>query len=580
MPKFNIQDVGQIPGEAPVVDKSAGQSSAIFGGAVETLGGLAKKTYEGYVVAGLEGTAGAEAQVGGLPDDEMEQNLGFTRLTQAYQSGAVTKRDAQLMAVQQKNKAIAQAPWMRDEIEQRYSQWFGGGKQKGSIYGDDKESLAMEMAIAGAKKAYLAGEFYVPPTATDQELLEKFTVHQQDVMKMSKAAAMQEQGFDGRLSALRDSTPQMVKVLSSQLTNIVKSGNDVVTKERLLQSTYNQFIGVMKTNFKMKGLTAEQAAETDKAFKEMLEPTLTALSHKDYLTGKVDADTYQATLDKFVNSSIVSNLRNKDFAKSLVLKEALGDNIVQYIMNPTSGISLSELSKITTSFGGKSTLPQDSKDFVQDQMEGGLSSYKMEDVRKSVQFNGVFKDKESLDNYYDSLPQEQLDHRVNLAVNYLDKGLLGAIFDELDKTGVDEFYLSGLELVPNSAGTGVEIKTKQDFIGDRNELSKAARALNKARNDLSGMFVILSKGGLTDSEAVRSLNERLRLETPGAPEPGLAETAGKVAAQVSVPDVLEMDVADYYNTYIGRPFSKGVRSVGKSVKDVLEDFQRGFEEDK
>jgi hypothetical protein len=578
MAQFKIEDVGQLRGEQGVVDQSVGSNARLLGSAVETLGGLGKTLYEGYTIGRMKGIAGDVDEVSLLSEEDAEDAVGFTRIVQGLNQGLYDKKQASVLAVNAKNDAISKAPWMRDTIEKQFSQFFGGRSSgsKGGLFGEDEQTAMFKATLNMAVAAHQSGEIYLPPDTPDEEVVAIFAKYQQGKLQLNNISKAKADQFQGQLD---NAIPVIVKDFSDKLVSILNSNDTAVEKKALLQTKVSSFVSTKMKEIGADKLPIEQRTAVREQLTSQLEPIMTVMSADKYVTGQINADEFKAKTDAFIESNSYNNLvNNADLAKATILKELVGDQLASIVLS-SDDISLQNLTQLTVkTFGAKGDEYDGAKELAAKNNEKKLQSFDLKQNRQAIRMNGLFTSQEQLAEYYKNVDPDTLESRLNVATNFLDKGLKPALIKTFEDKDIDLFYMNGLEIVPSANGLGVDINFKEDFTGDKNKLTEAARAFNLIKPDLSGAFVIMQQGGLSPQQAVSALRQRIGLEVPTQVEKTSGEMLGEVSSTAvdMTTDVLNMDVADYYNTYVGVPFSEGVNKAGKSLKEILEDFKKGY----
>jgi hypothetical protein len=586
MAQFKIEDVGQLRGEQGVVDQSVGSNAKILGTAVETLGGLGKTLYEGYTIGRMKGIAGDVDEVSRLSEEDAEDAVGFTKIVQGlnqgvYGTGASGKKKATVLAVNAKNEAISRAPWMRDTIEKQFDKFFGstggrGSGKGGSLFGEDEPTAMFKTTLKMAMAAHERGEINLLQDTTDEEAVAIFAKYQQGKLQLNSIANAKADQVQGQID---NAIPVLVNQFSGKLVRILNSNATAVEKKALLQTQVHSFVSTKMKEMGVDKLPIEQRTAIREQLTSQLEPITTAMSTKEYVTGRINADEFKAKLDYFIESNSYNNVvNNEHLGKGAILRNIVGDDITSIVLMDED-MSLQQMGQVTIkTFGAKGEEYDGAKELVVNKNEKKLQSFDLKQNRQAIRMNGLFTSQEQLSEYYKNVDPDTLENRLNVATNFLDKGLKPALIKTFEDKDIDLFYMNGLEIVPSTSGLGVDINFKEDFTGDKNKLTEAARAFNLIKPDLSGAFVIMQQGGLSPQQAISALRQRIGLEVPTQVEKTASEMLGGVSSTAvdMTTDVLNMDVADYYNTYVGVPFSEGVNKAGKSLKEILEDFKKGY----
>ena len=606
MATFNIPDVGQIPGESPVVHESAGMKEKITGNAIETFGGLAKKAYEGYVVAGLEGTAGTAGEVPTLPEDEQEQNRGFTKIVQAYQSGALSQRDAQLLAKRQKNEAISQAPWMREGIERRYSNFFssgGSGGSGGGVFGQQKDDQEMikDVMIKSLTQDVKAGDFHVGLDETDDVALERYARYQQSKVELNNLKKGRDGSFAQIMSSIDGASPEIGIMFTNAISAIASNEMlSVSDKKQAMYSAKARFIGNIKKKSGLNGLPPEKAKIFDERVSKKLDTIINTFDKENVLSGSADVTRIKSDIEELIQRNKLNNLvSNKDLLELATFRATVGSQVTEIVMR-SSKINLNLLKNLNVSTFGRGKREDISEE--QQQALVNLNNSRMSDedesvVRQSIKMQGLFDDKQAVDEYYSKMSPKKLRMQVRFAEDFIDNSAVGAISEAFNRGDADEYYLRYLDIVVNESGTGIEFDLRDKYEGtvSREDIAGASEALKvikKLEPEFSGYYNISRKSGATGRTILSEIQRRLNLGAIPEQKPRpFVEEAGEFTSKAfeGVADLTGKTIDKFMeNPFLFGPLGGALDSplteVGRerlqesgiTLRDWLDDFIRGY----
>lgn len=542
---FNIKDAGQAGGEAVVAPSDDGASYKLAGEALTAFGGTAKSTYEGYVTAGMEGIGSNITDVGTLPeyganaageqdgitDDELSKNLGFTKLKMAVDQGTMPKEVAVTEAMNRKNEAIAKAPWMREDINKKFTSWFGGaGGSSGGLFGKEEETVEEKNKKGLINLAFNLrdnGAINIPLEAGEQEIIELAQEHLLTVQQSNKIAA---QAASNKQEALDNFSANSGRFLSDTMGKAIALSQKARGNPSLYQTTMATFRASEEARYRnMIGystMSKDTKAMADDTITTILSP-LAELSSEDVVTGKVGSDALANSVKNTQNMIAKNALNNEQIRSVYIAKTYLGEQVTSILFSQGQNISLSDTQDAVKLVA--SGLAEGKYAFGSALMLN-LKSEDPKDSRKVLGIAGTMENKDFVESF-NSLPSREQRRAFSEAVDYVKNDLSPAVNKALGE--YDPYVLGDFQFVANKAGE-VELISlgKRDISSkDRAEVYKVLR---RETPNVSGVVRVASASGNPVGDTVDMINTKFRLGTkaPTEDEPTILELGAKLGTNV------------------------------------------------